>query len=115
MDVVHFLPSLMEVLDEISDDLASVDAVFQLELTNSQTKIYQLGIRAGKSQWAEGVQFAATCIIKMSVKDFSDLVQGKMNPTMALLTGRVKILGDRKQLQKLQSILKKHYREMPVF
>ncbi|EEG78098.1 SCP2 sterol-binding domain-containing protein [Dethiobacter alkaliphilus] len=113
MDVTDFLPQVMEILDEISDDLTDMNAVFQLELKNTQTETYQLKITAGKSKWAEGTPFAATCTIKISVKDFRDLMQGKMNPTVALLTGKVKIQGDRKQLQKLQSILKKHYRDVP--
>lgn len=49
----------------------------------------------------------ADCTITTSVKTLEDLIKGKLNPTMALMTGKIKIKGDMGVAMKLQSLLGK--------
>jgi acyl-CoA dehydrogenase len=48
----------------------------------------------------------ADCTITIGVHDFISLVEGKLNPMMAVMSGKVKIRGDMGVAMKLQSLLK---------
>ncbi len=47
----------------------------------------------------------AACVISTTMENFEKLKSGKLNPTMALMTGKVKIKGDMSIALKLQSML----------
>jgi putative sterol carrier protein len=113
MEVTEILQQIVNTLGTISHELEDIHAVFQLELRAAEIETYQLQITGGSVEWAQGTPLVPTCTIQMSKQDFFALVQGTMNPTPALLTGRIKIKGDRSQLKKLQSILKQYDRYLP--
>lgn len=113
MEVSEVLQQIVDTLGAISHALEEINAIFQLELRAEEIETYQLQIPGGSIQWAQGTPFVPTCTIQMSRQDFFAVVQGTIAPTTALLTGRIKIKGDRSQLKKLQSILKQHARYLP--
>lgn len=47
----------------------------------------------------------ADCTISLSKADFEAMAQGKLDPTMAFMTGRLKINGDMGVAMKLQPLL----------
>jgi len=47
----------------------------------------------------------ADCTIRMSLDDFRDMVDGELDPTMAYMTGKLKIEGDMGVAMKLSSVL----------
>ncbi len=47
----------------------------------------------------------ADCTIRMSLEDFRDMVDGELDPTMAYMTGKLKIEGDMSVAMKLSSVL----------
>jgi len=47
----------------------------------------------------------ADCTIAATEETFSDLIGGKINPMMAVMTGKVKISGDMSVAMKLQNLL----------
>lgn len=47
----------------------------------------------------------ADCIIRMSLDDFQEMVAGELDPTMAYMTGKLKIEGDMGVAMKLSSVL----------
>lgn len=49
----------------------------------------------------------ADCVITISPKDFDDLVAGRLNPMMAMMSGKVKIKGDMGVAMKLQALMGK--------
>ena len=49
----------------------------------------------------------ADCTITTTFETFTNLIQGKLNPTMALMSGKVKVKGDMSVALKLQSLLGK--------
>lgn len=49
----------------------------------------------------------ADCTITISPDNFQKLVDGKLNPMMAMMTGKLKIDGDMSVAMKLQSLFKK--------
>lgn len=102
------LDELVAFLTGISDKLVDLDAVFQLDLQDVPPASFQLIIKNGQISWHEQNQQAASCIVQITQENLCKLLEGKLNPTTAILTGKLKIQGDRSQLLKLQSILKTH-------
>lgn len=47
----------------------------------------------------------ADCVIKISPKNFEKLVNGDLNPMMAVMMGKIKIKGDMGVAMKLQALL----------
>ena len=50
---------------------------------------------------------AADCTIKLAWDDFLNMAQGKLDPTMAFMQGKLKVDGDMSIAMKLQPILSK--------
>ena len=47
----------------------------------------------------------ADCTIKVSQENFAKVIKGELNPTMAFMTGKIKLDGDMSVAMKLQSLL----------
>lgn len=47
----------------------------------------------------------ADCTIKLSLEDFEALVAGDLNPTMAFMTGKIKVEGDMSVAMALSSLI----------
>ena len=47
----------------------------------------------------------ADCTIKLSLEDLDSLVAGDLNPTMAFMTGKIKIEGDMSVAMALSQVL----------
>lgn len=47
----------------------------------------------------------ADCTIRMSLGDFEDMVAGETDPTMAYMTGKLKVEGDMGVAMKLSSVI----------
>lgn len=50
---------------------------------------------------------AADCTLQLGWDDFLNMAQGKLDPTMAFMQGKLKVLGDMSIAMKLQPILAK--------
>lgn len=48
----------------------------------------------------------ADCTLLMTMQDFIDMNEGRLNSTTAFMTGKLKILGDMSIAMKLDSVLK---------
>ena len=51
------------------------------------------------------VDAPADCTIKLSLEDLEALIAGDLNPTMAFMTGKIKVEGDMSVAMALQSLL----------
>jgi putative sterol carrier protein len=49
----------------------------------------------------------ADCTIKLSLDDLDSLISGDLNPTMAFMTGKIKVEGDMSNAMQLQGVLSK--------
>lgn len=87
------------------DVVAKINAVYQFNISGP-----------GGGQWAvdctqpgglitAGTAANARCTVVAKDDDFLNIVNGKMNPQMAFMSGKLKIQGDMGMAMKLQQIL----------
>ncbi len=103
--------SAAEVFQSISakaagktEQLSKLNASYQFNLTGEGGGTFH-AVFLGSVDIGEGPAANPGCTITMSTSDFKDLVAGKLNPTMAFMSGKIKISGDMGMAMKLQTVL----------
>jgi putative sterol carrier protein len=69
-------------------------AVYQFDLTGVGGGKYNLAIDDGKLAVGDGAHASPNITITMAASDYLDMVNGKLNPQMAFMSGKLKIAGD---------------------
>ena len=112
LEEVH-VSSPTEIFGEISTALAAdpgrtagMNAVYQFDLGGDQGGLYHIVLKDGSGQAGEGAVADPNITISMSAADFVDLRQGRLDPTMAFMSGKIKIKGDMGLAMKLASLLR---------
>lgn len=113
LTIPEMLDIVVHKLEQVQPELKNMDAVFQLEVTGPPNETYQLLVKEKRVQWYAGTPLKATCTVQISRENLYKLIEGNLDPASALLTGKIKIRGDRAQLLKLQSVLSKHIKNLP--
>lgn len=105
------MPTLKEVfagLQEKFSDPAKIKgttAVFQFELSGGESANYYARFDDGTATVQEGVADSPDITISMDAEDFKSMVAGQLNPTMAFMSGKLKVKGDMSLAMKLQSLM----------
>jgi putative sterol carrier protein len=73
---------------------AGVDVIVQVNLTNSAQANWVVTIKDQKLTAKEGTNASPTLTLKMSERDFLDLVNGKIGAEKAFFTGKVQFKGN---------------------
>ena len=102
-----------EVFSEINARIAAdpsktagMNAVYAFDLTGEQPGQYHISIKDGAADVGEGSPENPNITIAMKSEDFIDLATGKLDGTMAFMSGKIKIKGDMGLAMKLQSVLR---------
>ncbi|MCS1351526.1 SCP2 sterol-binding domain-containing protein [Mechercharimyces sp. CAU 1602] len=106
MEISSVFAELTQKVNENPEGIQGVNAIYQFDLDEGGT--YQIQFADGKAEQYEGTPLDAQCTMRLSEKNFAKLVQGELNPTMAFMSGKLKIDGDLSLAMKLQSILKNY-------
>ncbi len=97
----------LKMVDKFNQNPASFagfNAVYQFDLDGE--KSYQVAIVDGVAQFYDHVEKKSDCTLQLSADNLVKLIKGDLNPTMAFMTGKLKIKGDLSLAMKLQSLLK---------
>lgn len=105
MSVQEIIAGLREKVAANPSKIATLNASYQFNLTGEGGGTYHATFENGTYDIGEGPAAAAKCTVTMSSNDFIALVSGKLNPTTAFMTGKLKIAGDMSLAMKLQSVL----------
>ena len=81
-----------------------VTATFQFELSGDGGGTWHVVVDDGTMRVVEGADAAPTATIKMSAADYVELVNGRLNGTMAFMKGQMKVSGNVLLAQKMQAI-----------
>lgn len=77
-----------------ADVAAGMDAVFQYVLTGDGAGSYYTHIKHGGVEVSEGAHPAPAVTVTMAAADFVELSHGRLDGSMASMTGKLKATGD---------------------
>lgn len=100
-----FTERLPARLQKRADKIANIKAIYQFELTGENASTWVLDLTQPGGKITQGPSETAKCTVIMDSGKFSDLIEGKLNPQMAFMTGKLKVKGDMGLALKLGSIL----------
>ena len=107
------MPTPSEIFTEINSRLeadpqraAGTNASYLFNLSGDQGGEYHITLADGKGEAGQGPVDSPKCTIDMKDQDFVDLATGKLDGTMAFMSGKIKIKGDMGLAMKLQSVLR---------
>ncbi|HWW10089.1 MAG TPA: SCP2 sterol-binding domain-containing protein [Candidatus Acidoferrales bacterium] len=107
------MPTPTEVFSEIDTRLQAdpskskgVNAVYAFDLSGDDGGQYHIALKDGTADVGQGAPENPNITITMKSEDFVDLALGKLDGTMAFMSGKIKIKGDMGLAMKLQSVLR---------
>jgi Putative sterol carrier protein len=71
--------------------LAGVETTFHFDISGAEGGQYTISVADNKIESSEGLVGTPKCVVSGSDENFMGIVTGKLNPMMAILTGKVKI------------------------
>lgn len=102
-----------EVFSEINSRIAAdpnkvsgMNAIYAFDLNGAEPGQYHISLKDGAADVGEGSPENPNITITMKSEDFVDLATGKLDGTMAFMSGKIKIKGDMGLAMKLQSVLR---------
>ncbi len=71
--------------------IEGVETTFHFDISGADGGQYTIAVADNKIESSEGLVGTAKCVVSGSDQNFMGIVTGKLNPMMAILTGKVKI------------------------
>jgi putative sterol carrier protein len=87
------------------DVVAKINAIYQFNISGPGGGSWSVDCTSPSGAIAAGTAAGARCTVAMTDGDFLNMVNGKLNPQMAFMSGKLKIQGDMGLALKLQQIL----------
>ena len=107
------MTTVNEVFSEIDTRLKAdpakvqdMNAEYKFDLSGDQSGEYHIVCKPGQVGAGTGAPENPNITISMAGNDFVDLATGKLDGTMAFMSGKLKIKGDMGLAMKLQKVLK---------
>jgi putative sterol carrier protein len=86
--------------------IAGMNAIYAFDLGGGDPGQYHITLKDGSADVGAGMPENPNITITMKSEDFVDLATGKLDGTMAFMSGKIKIKGDMGLAMKLQSVLR---------
>lgn len=100
-----FEKRISESLKTAPEKARTINATYKFEITGENGGIWTVDLKSDPPTCKE-IDSDAECTIIVGDKDFVDIVNGKLNPQMAFMTGKLKVKGNMAHALKLQQIIK---------
>jgi len=100
-----FTQHLPERLQKRAEKIAAIKAIYQFDITGEGGGTWVMDLTQPGGKITAGPSETAKCTVTMDSSKFSDLIEGKLNPQMAFMTGKLKVKGDMGLALKLGAIL----------
>lgn len=102
------MKKIEEVLNQNPGPIEGLNAIYQYNITGEEEGTYQLHLSDGAAKVAEGAETEADCTLTLSLASFRQLLLGKLNGTVAFMSGKLKIKGDIGKAIKMEGILRQY-------
>ncbi len=106
--MIEILQGIEKQLNDNPTPFADVQTVYQFELTGDDKISFQLHFQDGKAKVVHDTETDPDCTLIMSSESFNKFLAGKLNGTMAYMSGKLRIKGDIGKALKLEKILKEY-------
>jgi putative sterol carrier protein len=100
------ISALETSLRENPQKVAGMNGVFQFDLSGENGGTWHVVLADGDGHVAEGPAETPGVTIAMAADDFVALTEGKLDGTMAFMSGKLKVKGDMGLAMKLQTLLR---------
>lgn len=88
------------------DKITGMNATYQFDLTGEGGGEHWVKLADEAAEMGTGQAENISITITMAASDFMDLVAGKLDGTMAFMSGKLKVKGDMGLAMKLQQVLR---------
>jgi putative sterol carrier protein len=100
-----FEEKIARKLTEKPDLSRSLNCVYEFNIEGDGGGIWTVDLTREPGTVTVGSTGTARCVVTSRSGDFMNLVNGKGNPQMAFMSGRIKIKGDMSLAMKLQQVI----------
>ncbi len=95
-------PSLNSIADSFAaskaafrpDKAAGMDKTIQFDFTGREAGTWTVIVRNGTYEYQQGAADGANATVTVDSDDWLKILRGELNPTMAFMSGKIKIAGD---------------------
>lgn len=100
-----FEEKITQKLVENAEKIKAINSIYEFQLSGTETSVWTLDLTEPGGKISEGSTGEAKCTVLITVNDLSDIVEKKLNPQMAFMSGKLKVNGDMGLALKLGTIL----------
>lgn len=105
MTIAEIFNTMRDRLAANSAKISTFKGTYQFDLGGEGGGTYHASFENGSYDIGEGAIENPGCTVTMSAADFQAMVAGKLNPTAAFMSGKLKIKGDMGLAMKLQQLI----------
>lgn len=102
-EVASVFPVMVERFDPTKAE--GVNGTIQFSLSGESGGDYWLRIADGKAETGTGLIENPRMTLRSSADDFYSMLEGKLNPMQAFMTGKIKVQGDTTMAMKLMPLI----------
>lgn len=90
---------------ENPDKIKNVQAIYEFQVTGDPPSTWTLDLTSPEGKVFQGSTGNAKCVVTIALENLVAIVEKKLNPQMAFMTGKLKVTGDMGMALKLGTIL----------